>query len=94
MVGPGAVARSNSSRCLASSPGLRIYLAFFCSPLWRQLIEIVQRIVVIRGRFAIIFPTKMVKNIEPLPVYGVEKVLIIAVNLMNEGNLLALLNAK
>jgi len=36
-----------------------------------------------------IFPAKMVEDLEPLAIYGVEKVLIVAVNLMNERNLLA-----
>ena len=35
----------------------------------------------------------MVEDLESLTVYGVEKALIVAVNLMNEGNLLALCNA-
>jgi len=36
----------------------------------------------------------MVQDLEPLTVDGVEQVLVVAVNLMNEGNLLALSNAR
>ena len=73
--------------------GLQTYSTFRCSGLWWRLIKIVQPVVVIRRGFAIILPTKIVEDLEPLTVYGVEKALIVAVNLMNEGNLLALRNA-
>ena len=67
--------------------GLWPCLTFLCRGLWWRLIKILQRVVVIRRGLAIILPPKMVEDLEPLTVYGVEKVLIIAVNLMKEGNL-------
>ena len=41
----------------------------------------------------IILPGKIVQNLEPLTVQGVEKVLVVAVNLMNEGDLEAFTKA-
>jgi hypothetical protein len=58
------------------------------------LIEIVQRVVVLRRGLPIFFPGKMVEDLEPLTVDGVEQVLVVAVDLMNEGNLVALGNAR
>jgi len=71
--------------CLASS-----LVCGLCSGLGRQLIKIVQCVVVIRSEVTIRFPAKMVEHFEPLDVYGVEKVVIVAVNFVNERNLVAI----
>jgi hypothetical protein len=95
----GRVAGSRRGRTVEQQPlsrlflGLRIDLTFPGCRLGRQLIEIVQRVVVLRRECPIIFPTKVVQEVEPLAVYGVEKTFIVAVSLVNEGNLLALGNA-